>query len=187
MLIITMTMKTNCGSCYVSSTLIRTNRLLNVSLAKMCLFEISREWQFGVCKHGVCVRAQSLQLCLTLCDPMDCSLPRPPFLGLSRQEYWSGLPCPPLGDLPNPGIEPVAPVFQVDSLLLNHLGSPCNHGEPRASPCRAREGEHFCRDEKEVGRAIEKRVQGISLPEFFPGKKRKRVFLPVGLYYHPRV
>ena len=104
-------MKTNCGSCYVSSTLIRTNRLLNVSLAKMCLFEISREWQFGVCKHGVCVRAQSLQLCLTLCDPMDCSLPRPPFLGLSRQEYWSGLPCPSLGDLPNPGIEPASPAL----------------------------------------------------------------------------
>ena len=27
-------------------------------------------------------------------------------MGLSRQEYWSGLPCPPLGDLPDPGIEP---------------------------------------------------------------------------------
>ena len=32
------------------------------------------------------------QLCLTLCDPMDCSLP-----AFSRQEYWSGLPCPPPG------------------------------------------------------------------------------------------
>ena len=29
-------------------------------------------------------------------------------MGFSRQEYWSGLPCPPLGDLPNPGIEPVS-------------------------------------------------------------------------------
>ena len=29
-------------------------------------------------------------------------------MGLSRQEYWSGLPFPPLGDLPNPGIEPVS-------------------------------------------------------------------------------
>ena len=77
------------------------------------------------------------------------------------------------------------PAFQVDSLPLNHLGSPCNHGESCASPCRAREGEHFYRDEKEVGRAIENRVQGVSLAEFLPGKKR--VFLPVGLYYHPRV
>ena len=29
-------------------------------------------------------------------------------MGLSRQEYWSGLPCPPPGDLPDPGIEPVS-------------------------------------------------------------------------------
>ena len=31
----------------------------------------------------------------------------------SRQEYWSGLPFPPLGDLPNPGIKPASPVFPV--------------------------------------------------------------------------
>ena len=35
--------------------------------------------------------------------------------GFSRQEYWSGLPCPPPGDLPNPGIEPRSPVLQADS------------------------------------------------------------------------
>ena len=34
--------------------------------------------------------------------------------GFSRQEYWSGLPCPPPGDLPNPGIEPGSPALQVD-------------------------------------------------------------------------
>ena len=41
----------------------------------------------------------------------------------SRQEYWSGLPCPP-GDLPNPGIKPVSLPLQADSLLLSHWGSP---------------------------------------------------------------
>ena len=48
-------------------------------------------------------------------------------MGLSRQEYWSGLPCPPQGDLLNPGIKPmspVAPALQMDSLLLPHWGSP---------------------------------------------------------------
>ena len=35
--------------------------------------------------------------------------------GFSRQEYWSGLPCPPRGDLPNPGIEPRPLASQVDS------------------------------------------------------------------------
>ena len=36
--------------------------------------------------------------------------------GFSRQAYWSGLPCPPPGDLPNPGTEPRSPQLQVDSL-----------------------------------------------------------------------
>jgi len=42
----------------------------------------------------------------------------------SRQEYWSGLPCPPPGDLPDPGIEPAAPALQADSLPLSHKGNP---------------------------------------------------------------
>ena len=53
-----------------------------------------------------CVHAKSVQSCLTLCDPVDCSPPAPLFLGFSRQEYWSGLPCPPSGDLPNLETEP---------------------------------------------------------------------------------
>ena len=50
----------------------------------------------------LCVYAKSLQLCPTLCNPMDCSPPG------SRQEYWSGLPCFPPGDLPNTGTEPTS-------------------------------------------------------------------------------
>ena len=47
------------------------------------------------------------QSCLTFCDPMDSSLHQaPPSMGVSRQEYWSGLPFPFPGNLPNPGIEP---------------------------------------------------------------------------------
>ena len=45
----------------------------------------------------------------------------------SRQEHWSGLPCPPSGDLPDPGIGPVFPVtpaLQADSLPPNHWGIP---------------------------------------------------------------
>ena len=60
-----------------------------------------------------------------LCDLMDCSLPWHPLsMAFSRQEYWSGLPCPPPGDLPNPGIEPGSPALQGDSLPLSHQGSP---------------------------------------------------------------
>jgi len=37
-------------------------------------------------------------------------------MGFSRQEYWSGLPCPPPGDLPDPGIKLRSPTLQADSL-----------------------------------------------------------------------
>ena len=43
------------------------------------------------------------RLCLTLCDPMDCSLPGSSVMGFSRQEYWIVLPIPSPGDLPNQG------------------------------------------------------------------------------------
>ena len=45
-------------------------------------------------------------------------------MGFSQEEYWNGLPCPPPGDLPDSGIEPLSTVLQVDSLLLSHWGSP---------------------------------------------------------------
>ena len=45
-------------------------------------------------------------------------------MGFSRQEHWSGLPCPPPGDLPNPGIEPPSSTLQAGSLSLRHQGSP---------------------------------------------------------------
>ena len=44
-------------------------------------------------------------------------------MGFSRQEYWSGLSCPPPADLPDPGTEPASPAWQADSLPLSHWGS----------------------------------------------------------------
>ena len=55
--------------------------------------------------------SEAAQSCPTLCDPMDYEVP--PSVGFSRQEYWSGLPFPSPGDLPNPGIEPGSLVLQV--------------------------------------------------------------------------
>ena len=48
--------------------------------------------------------------------------------GFSRQEYWSGLPCPPPGDLPNPGMEPRSPALQADFLPSKPPGKPKNTG-----------------------------------------------------------
>ena len=73
--------------------------------------------------------AKLLSSCPTLCNPMDGSLPGSLSMGFPRQEYWSDLPFPSPGDIPDPGIEPKSPVFptlQVDSLVLSHLGGPQN-------------------------------------------------------------
>ena len=44
-------------------------------------------------------------------------------MGFPRQEYWRGLPLLPPGDRPHPGIEPMSPELQADSLLLSHRES----------------------------------------------------------------
>ena len=54
-------------------------------------------------------------------------------MGFSRQEYWRGLPCPPPEDRPNPGIEPVPPVLQVDALPLSHQRRPNQKINPFSS------------------------------------------------------
>ena len=47
-----------------------------------------------------------------------------PSMGFSRQKYWSGLPFPPPGDLPDPGIQPRSPAWQVDALPSEQPGKP---------------------------------------------------------------
>ena len=60
------------------------------------------------CTLSVVHFAKSLQSCRTLCDSVDCSPLVPLCMGFSRQEYWSGLPCSPPGDLPHLRIEPMS-------------------------------------------------------------------------------
>ena len=61
-------------------------------------------WMF----EALPVHAKSLHSCPTLCHPKDLAHQAALSMGFSRQEYWSGLPCSPPGDLPNPGIEPMS-------------------------------------------------------------------------------
>ena len=72
----------------------------------------------------VSMHAQSRQSCPTL---WTVAHQAPLSIGFSRQEYWNGLPCPPPGDLPDPGIKPessASPALQVDSLPLGHGEKP---------------------------------------------------------------
>ena len=75
-----------------------------------------------------CVQAKLLQLCPTLCDPKDCSLPGFSVPGILQETYWGGFPCPPTGDLPNQGITPESPALQADSLPAEPQGKPKNTG-----------------------------------------------------------
>ena len=81
-----------------------TSRLYTVSLLVLCLVT---------------------QLCWTLCDHKDCSLSGSCVHGDSpRQEYWSGLPWPPPGNLLNPRTEHRSPALQADSLPSEPPGEP---------------------------------------------------------------
>ena len=93
-----------------------------------------RNWglqkEAGCVRVCACVCARMLRLFrrVRLFATLWTVAPQAPLsMGFSRQEYWRGFPCPPPGDLPDSGIEPVsplAPAFQVDSLLLSHQGTP---------------------------------------------------------------
>ena len=74
-----------------------------------------------------CVLCLVTQSCPTLCDPMNCSPPGSSSMGILQERNWSGLPCPPPGDLSNPGIKPRSPVLQADSLPSEPPGKHVYH------------------------------------------------------------
>ena len=61
-----------------------------------------------VTRPYACTHAKSLQLCPTLCDPVDCSLLGSSVHRISQARYWSRLPFSPPGDLPHPGNKPTS-------------------------------------------------------------------------------
>ena len=67
---------------------------------------------------------KSLSLVRLFVTPWTVAYQAPSSMGFSRQEYWSGLPFPFPGDLPNPGIEPRSPALQADALLFEPPGRP---------------------------------------------------------------
>ena len=69
---------------------------------------------------------KSLQLCPTLCNPINCSLPGSSVHGIFQARIWSGLPFPSTGDLPERGVKLtplISLIFHVISLPLGHLES----------------------------------------------------------------
>ena len=78
---------------------------------------------FGGAQHSVS-ESEVAQSCPTLCDQWTVAHQAPPSMGFSRQEYWSGLPFPSPGHLPDPGIKPRSPTLQADALTSAPPGKP---------------------------------------------------------------
>ena len=82
---------------------------------------------FFLCKHHdsvlLVVVAKS---CPILATPWTVAHQAPLSMGFSRQEYWSGLPFPSPGDLPNPGIKPVSPALAGRFFIIEPQGKPKN-------------------------------------------------------------
>ena len=70
------------------------------------------------------VKVKSLSHIRLFATPWTVAYQTPQSMEFSRQEYWSGLPSPSPGDLPNPGIEPRSPALQADALPSEPPGKP---------------------------------------------------------------
>ena len=68
------------------------------------------------------VKVKSLSCVWLFATPWTVAHQDPPSMGFSRQEYWSGLPFPSPGDLPDPGIEPRSPALEADDLTSEPPG-----------------------------------------------------------------
>ena len=133
--------------CFVSSPHpVPVRQSLNVPTPWQPLICFLSLWIYLLCTHGIngsinyvafCVWLLSLRSCFRDSSTSRNSLSHVPLFAtpwsmqsmeLSRPEYWSGLPCPPAGDLPNPGIEHRSPALQADSLPAEPQGKPKNTG-----------------------------------------------------------
>ena len=88
------------------------------------------DFYFLVLPIALASESEAAQTCPTVRlfeTPWTVAYQAPPSMGFCRQECWSGLPFPSLGDLPDPGIEPGSPALQADALPSEPPGKPNRH------------------------------------------------------------
>ena len=107
-------------------------------------------------------------------------------MGFSRQEYWSGLPFPSPGDLPDPGIEPRSPTLQADPLTSAPPGKPLNTRIQSLRRPQRFQGRKGSQVERRRGRRQERGAKGVAFQMspatyrypgvmgLFPGPPEKR-------------
>ena len=103
----------------IKNSMMATSRKMNILYCKILKLHIFLLPQKKVKENKV---AQCVQLFAT---PWTGAHQAPPSIEFSRQEYWSGLPFPSPGDLPDPGIEPRSPTLWADTLPSEPPGKPC--------------------------------------------------------------
>ena len=83
------------------------------------------------------VKVKSLSRVRLFATPWTVAYQAPPSMGFSRYEYWSEVPFPSPGDLPDPGIEPRSPAFQADALTSEPPGNDMatNSTRPTSPSC----------------------------------------------------
>ena len=91
---------------------------------RMCIFRYRLQESFVLNPHRKWSESEVPQSCQLFATPWTVAHQAPLSMGFSRQEYWSGLPFPSPGDLPDPGIEPRSPALQADSLTSEPPGKP---------------------------------------------------------------
>ena len=87
---------------------------------------VSKILEYGKSLGGRTFGTKSLSHVRLFATPWTVAYQAPSSMGFSRQEYWSGLPFPSPGDLPNPGIEPGSPALRADALASEPPGKPLN-------------------------------------------------------------
>ena len=100
--------------------------ILTFYFLKWCFFRVILGTVFPVftvCGIGSNEKWKSLSYVQLFATPWTVACQAPVSMGCSRQEYWSGLPCPPPGDLTNPGIELRSTALQI-LYQMSHKGSP---------------------------------------------------------------
>ena len=101
-----------------------TARSSNQSIWKEISLEYSLERLILKLKLQYFAQVKSLSRIRLFVTPWTVAYHDPPSMGFSRQEYWSGLPLPSPGYLPNPGIKPRSPALQADALTSEPPGKP---------------------------------------------------------------
>ena len=99
-----------------------TKEFVNKSQKTVWMSLMTPVWETS--KDNESVKVKLLSRVRLSATPWTAAHQAPPSTGFSRQEYWSGVPLPSLGDLSSPGIKPRSPALQAESLSSKPPGKP---------------------------------------------------------------